>query len=481
MRARLPRLAVTIDGATVGGAGAAALRAVTVTQRANLPDQVEIVAASGAIAGLRPGTPLRLDVEGHSVPLFTGELVAVEQVYGPDGGRTTRGRGYDALHHLRVRHDVAVHEGVTMGALAKAWCTELGLSTQVTADGPQLDRLVQPGESALGVLQSLSARSGVMFHLRQKTLHLFGPDGVGDVLPLRWGSTLREVRLDENTTAAPRPVRVEAWDPLAASTFSVEEPGQGAAVPIAGAVASTEEEAAALARALSGRRARAAAALWGVADGDPRLRPGAVVALSGDEALRGTHTLMAVTHRFDDATGFSSELSTALAPPGEAAGAPGIQLGTVADVADPDGLGRVAVTVDALDRVATSWLQVLTVGAGDDKGLVMLPDVGDRVLVLAPAGDVGRGIVLGGLYGAAGAYDPGVVEAAVQRCTWRTRGGQLVRLDDERRAVRLEDATGSFIDLSPERVLVHAAVDLTLEAPGRAVLVTAASVDFEEG
>ena len=56
-----------------------------------------------------------------------------------------------------------------------------------------------------------------------------------------------------------------------------------------------------------------------------------------------------------------------------------------------------------------------------------------------------------------------------------------MRLDDERRAVRLEDATGSFIDLSPERVLVHAAVDLTLEAPGRAVLVTAASVDFEEG
>ena len=149
--------------------------------------------------------------------------------------------------------------------------------------------------------------------------------------------------------------------------------------------------------------------------------------------------------------------------------------------AQPGSAGTTVTVLDAVGGVETEWLPVLSSGAGRDKGLVMLPDTGDHVLVLAPPGDPGRGIVLGGLYGAEGAPDPGVVAGAVRRSTWRTAGSQLIRLDDEHRAVRLEDATGSFIELSPERVVVHAAVDLALEAPGRAVTITARSVDFLDG
>jgi hypothetical protein len=63
----------------------------------------------------------------------------------------------------------------------------------------------------------------------------------------------------------------------------------------------------------------------------------------------------------------------------------------------------------------------------------------------------------------------------------RTSGGQVITLDDENSKLRLEDETGSSVELTPEQVTIHAAVDLTIEAPGRAVVVRANSVDFEQG
>jgi uncharacterized protein involved in type VI secretion and phage assembly len=107
--------------------------------------------------------------------------------------------------------------------------------------------------------------------------------------------------------------------------------------------------------------------------------------------------------------------------------------------------------------------------------------VGDRVLVAFAHEDPATGLVVGGLYGTGGPPDPGVADAAVRRFSMRTSGGQWITLDDENQKLRLEDVTGSSVELSPDRVSVHAAVDLTIEAPGRAVVIRANSVDFEQG
>src|SRR5262245_24177093 len=90
------------------------------------------------------------------------------------------------------------------------------------------------------------------------------------------------------------------------------------------------------------------------------------------------------------------------------------------------------------------------------------------------------GVIVGGLYGTGGPPDPGVADAAVRRFSMRTSGGQHITLDDEHQTLRLEDVTGSSVELSPDRLTVHAAVDLTIEAPGKSVLVRAKSVDFEQ-
>jgi phage baseplate assembly protein gpV len=112
---------------------------------------------------------------------------------------------------------------------------------------------------------------------------------------------------------------------------------------------------------------------------------------------------------------------------------------------------------------------------------VALPDAGDRVLVLLTHGDPASGVVLGGLYGSDGPFDSGVEDGAVKRFTLRTSAGHIIRLDDEEKTFRIEDPTGSHIEMAQDTVTIHAAVDLRIEAPGKNVKIVAASVDFETG
>jgi phage baseplate assembly protein gpV len=124
---------------------------------------------------------------------------------------------------------------------------------------------------------------------------------------------------------------------------------------------------------------------------------------------------------------------------------------------------------------------VLTPGAGTDKGLVILPDVDDQVLVLFPHEDPAQGVVLGGLYGVGGAYDAGVESGSIKRYTLKTPGGQRVTLDDENNTLRLENNKGSYVELTPDYVRMHAEADLQIEAPGKKIVITGNSVDFKRG
>ena len=137
------------------------------------------------------------------------------------------------------------------------------------------------------------------------------------------------------------------------------------------------------------------------------------------------------------------------------------------------------VSLPAYADLETEWMQVLSLGAGRGKGLMILPGVGDRVLVLLPDGEPGAGIILGGLYGPQAMPDSGVEGSDTQRYTWLTAGGQRVRLDDVAQTIRVEDSSGSYVELSPQKVLVHATTRLELEAPGQAVVIRGATIDFE--
>ena len=109
-----------------------------------------------------------------------------------------------------------------------------------------------------------------------------------------------------------------------------------------------------------------------------------------------------------------------------------------------------------------------------------MPDVGDQVLVLRLDGNAAHGVVLGGLYGVHGPGDYGVEGTSVRRYFVSTPGGQRIRLDDAGELIRVENKDGSFLELSPKKARLHSNVDLEIEAPGHAVVITGSTIDFKK-
>jgi uncharacterized protein involved in type VI secretion and phage assembly len=78
---------------------------------------------------------------------------------------------------------------------------------------------------------------------------------------------------------------------------------------------------------------------------------------------------------------------------------PGVVPAQVTDLKDPAKLGRVKLTFPWLDKEFTStWARTVQPGAGKDRGALVLPEVGDEVLVGFEHGDFEAPYVLGGLY-----------------------------------------------------------------------------------
>jgi phage baseplate assembly protein gpV len=144
-------------------------------------------------------------------------------------------------------------------------------------------------------------------------------------------------------------------------------------------------------------------------------------------------------------------------------------------------LGRVCVALPVFRNVETEWMGVLAAGAGSGKGFVAMPDVGDHVLVLFQGDERSEGVVIGGLYGVNGPPDYGIEGGVIRRRALFTPAGHKVQLDDQHGSIRLEHANGSFVELSPEKLSLHAKGDIGIDAPGRAIVIRGASIDFQRG
>ena len=498
----LPELRVDVGGSPLGTEALRGLESVRVQRGLSLPAQCELLFTGprGRLAptGLTPGSALRVAVGAWSEPLFVGEVTAVEYVHGASGTRQVRVRGYDRLHRLRKRQPVRAHVQVTAEQLARELVADLGLTVEAAASGPLCQHLIQHGQSDLELLVEQTERCGLWLVLDEDVLRLLSLEGRGVPLPLVWGESLLEASLELNGEAACRSVSASGWNVLRGEVHTARqtedpehegrrvptrvEPGQvGGSGERALVNASTEgpAHAEAQARAELDHRLAREVVLTGVAEGDPRLRPGARVEVRGVEpAVAGQYVLTTVTHTVDARQGYLCELSSA--PParrGRPRSSPVVP-GVVSRVDDPEGKGRVRVSLPTCGEVETDWMQVLCAGAGAGKGLVLLPDVGDTVLLLLSEEDPSCGVVVGALYGAHAPPDPGVSGTAVRRFTLLTPGGLKLRFNDENHTLRLEDSLGSYLQLSPGVVRLHAETALELEAPGQALRIEAATIDF---
>ena len=474
----------------VGGIGQGALRALValrVQQQLMLPSLCELVFADppGVLPeSITPGDALRLSIQSSGDPLFAGEVTAVQHGYAPDGGRELRVRAYDLLYHARKHQSVRTHVNVSAADLAREFVGDLGLQVSVEGAPPIWGWLLQHHQSDLEFLVQACERAGLVFYVHDGTLQLTTLDGSGAAIPLSLGSTLLEAKFERSSLFAYDGVSVAGWYPPDFTQHAGGSSGGGRGIYYrVNEIVADDQQARVLAAGQLRRQRATERTAWGVAEGNAALHPGARVAIdNAAPALSGEYVLTKVIHTLDSRRGFLSEFDTQPPPSAPTEDQVLATLGVVSNINGADGRIRVELSaLEANDPIETDWLTVVTPGAGRDKGIIALPEVGDTVLILVVQSFPGHGVVLGSVYSAGSLPDDGLEGGKRRRFTMRTSGGQVIQLDDGGGRIRLTNRDGSQLDLAPGKVSLVADTDLEIAAPGRTITIRGQQIDFEQG
>jgi len=124
---------------------------------------------------------------------------------------------------------------------------------------------------------------------------------------------------------------------------------------------------------------------------------------------------------------------------------------------------------------------VVSIGAGGGRGLQVVPDVNDEVLVGFEHGDLSRPLVLGGLWSAKNAHPEHTTGGAKGGAVWQTRAGHLMTMSDgesaPERYVRLALHTGkTSLRLGEDESSL--AVEKDLAVTGDAAITMSAKKDL---
>jgi uncharacterized protein involved in type VI secretion and phage assembly len=120
-------------------------------------------------------------------------------------------------------------------------------------------------------------------------------------------------------------------------------------------------------------------------------------------------------------------------------------------------------------------MRTVQLGAGDSRGAMILPEVGDEVLVAFEYGDVHQGYVVGGLYNGVDKPKKGTVDAVdgsgkVQRRSFHSRTNhrlEMLEASTGENAVQIitgDDKLKLSLDAKETKITVHSDGSVTIEA-----------------
>ncbi len=511
----LPALQIRLDGTLLEQHSLDTFESLRVQQHLSLPVLVELVFLNPPESLLEKtpgstGQSLEVNIEGQARSLFKGDVTAVEVKYRADQSCRLYLRGHDRLHRMGKRRPVRAHIQLTLVDLARELTGDLDVEVEAEDSGVIRQTLVQHCQSDLQLLREVAEREGIYFQLCENRLRFFALNGLDETITLVLGHELISAEAEINNDASCHGVETKAWDPWmmemregsasharSGRRTSLQSTAEDTQVMLTNRVAQSNEQAEALAQGLLDRRAAAQVVLRGIAEGDSHLQPGVGIEVQGiQHSLAGRYVLASVVHIVDRQQGYVCELDSTPPPQESGDNASTSTFGLVSRVDDPQGLARIRVILPAFYDFETDWLDVVMPAAGPGKGLIALPDIDDRVLLLLVNGDPAQAVVLGGVYGSQPPPDAGVEGDKVERYSFLTPGGQSIRMDDGTSSIRMEttdgqfvemtpdsiqvgDANGSLLEMSDQRCLIHAATQLDIEAPGKRIFIRGQAIDFE--
>jgi uncharacterized protein involved in type VI secretion and phage assembly len=162
----------------------------------------------------------------------------------------------------------------------------------------------------------------------------------------------------------------------------------------------------------------------------------------------------------------------------------GVVTGVVTNNQDPEKLGRVRVRFPWLsDEQESPWARMAVPMAGKERGLWLLPEVDDEVLVAFEQGDPRFPYVVGALWNK-NAPPPPAGDAPGDVRMLRSRSGHVVRLDDTDGEETIEiidrsEKNSIVISTADNTLTLTCDADLTLESKsGKLVLKAAGGVEI---
>ena len=162
----------------------------------------------------------------------------------------------------------------------------------------------------------------------------------------------------------------------------------------------------------------------------------------------------------------------------------------VTDIKDPDGIGRVKVSLpwspDGSNNGYEAWARVATLMAGNNRGTWFIPDNNDEVLIIFAGGDPRHPYVIGGLWNGQDSTPQSMDSSGnndIKKIRSRngvavtfddtdgqetfiaeTPGGQKVTLKDGGASIEIQDSNGNSVKLESGGITVDAGSKVTVNA-----------------
>lgn len=510
---------VKVDGAALD-LGDAYLSYLRASSSLNAAGQVTIHLVTddlSALGGtkLQVGKPLEVQLpKGTSAvkTVFKGDVTTVGfSSFGAQQSNTLIIEGLESSHRLATASEFKAYLNQKRSDIAKAIAGRHGLSTsEIKTTDPQEPYLLQHGND-FDCMSEIAAEIGFEWYVAEGKL-FFREQGTEQPVTLKPSDdTLLSVSVRYTGTPVATSVKVHGWDAAKQAVFTgvastVGSPGAllnsdasfvttnygkaktafgkdlEVATRLSPSKASADTRAKAVARDVIG----SGLALEGETFGNPDLKPGAYVKLQDlGSAVDGKYYLTEVVHEFTQASDTRTLFYSSGHRPERATGtrsssetwSSGLVIGVVTNLKDDENQGRIKVKFPTLGGTTESnWARLVSVGAGNQYGFDVRPEVGDEVVVAFEGGDTRFPLVLGGLWSGKNKHPDAtaVDNGKVKKRLWQSVAGhKIVFGEDSGTAatfgITMQTKSGKAkLDLTDEKITLEADAgnEMVLKAGG---------------
>jgi phage protein D len=530
---------VTVDGNTLPSDLDGLLASAVVDDSLRLPDLFTLRFRDAgrtvlSKSGLKVGSVVTVAVmtaDGQTPEqLIKGEVTALEAEFDA-AGTFTIVRGYDHAHRLFRGSRTDTYTQVTASDVVTTVARRAGLQVgKIDSTSTVFDHLSQAAVTDWELVNGLAREIGYEIAVRDGAVDFQKPPQASDApaasgtttnpLVLQQGRDLLRFRAVVTSAEQVKEVEVRGWDVASKKALKATHPAVTTSAELGGATPTdlahtfgdpvyvatdvpyrAQAEVDAAATAIADQIAGAFAEFEGVARGNPKLRAGAAISIDNlGEPFDGKYTITTSRHRYESDTGYTTSFAVTgrqerslygLTSGCSIRGGLGVVIGQVSDSKDPQSQGRVKLAFPWLsDDYVSDWARTVQAGAGKDRGAMVVPEVGDEVLVAFEQGDVRRPYVLGGLYNGVDTPKSAGVDVidsgsgAVNRRSVISRRGHRIDLLDQDGRTEGVSITSSdeklqvVLDAVGTSITVHS--DGTVKIEGRnGVVVDAGSAKLE--